>query len=293
MEILASGYGLIEGPRVDAQGNLYFSDIPNGGVFRRTPDGVIDTIVPRRRGVGGIALHADGGLVLSGRNICRVHNGETTVYLERPEGVGGFNDLFADAAGRIYTGSIRVDPFAPDGPTKDRAQGDQQAPSGECYRIDTDGGVTVIYDGVGLSNGIGISPAGDRLYHADTNAGAIIVHDLSADGHVANRRIFARVDRGRPDGLAVDEEGGVWVASYGGGAVLRFTPGGAFDRAVDVPATEVTSLCFAGDDRRDLIIVTADNSAASDGAKPGGAIFRTRVDVPGLPAAPVRVSPSA
>ena len=277
MEILASGYGLIEGPRVDADGNLYFSDVHHGGVFRRSPDGVIETVVPKRRGVGGIALHADGGLVISGRNVCRVHEGETSVYFERPEGVGGFNDLFADAAGRIYVGSLRSDPFAPE---------DRERVPGECYRIDTDGTVTEIYGDVGLSNGIGISPAGDRLYHADTNAGAVIVHDLSSDGHIANRRIFARVERGRPDGLAVDEEGGVWVASYGGAAVLRFTPGGAFDRALDVPATEVTSLCFAGDDRRDLIVVSAGGDAD---AEPAGAIFRTRVDVPGLPAAPVRV----
>lgn len=289
MEILASGYGLIEGPRVDGEGKLYFSDVHNGGVYRLAPDGAIETgapegaietVLPKRRGVGGIALHAQGGVVISGRNICRVHEGETTVYFERPEGVGGFNDLFADAAGRIYVGSLRSDPFAPD---------DESRVAGECYRIDLDGTVTEIYGDVGLSNGIGISPDGRRLYHADTNATGIIVHELTPDGEVSNRRVFATLERGRPDGLAVDADGGVWVASYGGGAVLRYTPEGAFDRAVDVPAIAVTSLCFAGPDLRDLIIVTADNTA---GAKPGGAIFRTDGGVSGLPAASVRVDPA-
>src|SRR5262249_34082005 len=74
-ETLAYGYGLIEGPRVDGAGNLYFSDVTNGGVYRRRPDGSIDTVVPKRRGVGGIALHADGGLVISGKNICHVKDG--------------------------------------------------------------------------------------------------------------------------------------------------------------------------------------------------------------------------
>ena len=61
LETLAYGYGLIEGPRVDRTGNLYFSDVTKGGVYRRRPSGEIDTIVPKRRGVGGIAPHEDEG----------------------------------------------------------------------------------------------------------------------------------------------------------------------------------------------------------------------------------------
>src|SRR6195256_5203655 len=116
IESLAWGYGLIEGPRVDSAGNLYFSDVTKGGVFCRRPDGSIDLIVPKRRGVGGITLHADGGLVISGRNICHVRDGETRILYERDD-VGGFNDLFADSQGRVYVGSLRDDPFSV---TKDR-----------------------------------------------------------------------------------------------------------------------------------------------------------------------------
>ena len=71
LETLAHGYGLIEGPRVDEQNRLYFSDVPNGGVYRRSPDGAIETLIPRRRGVGGIALNAAGGIVCSGRSLIR------------------------------------------------------------------------------------------------------------------------------------------------------------------------------------------------------------------------------
>src|SRR5215471_18990285 len=76
VETLASGYGLVEGPTVDGDGNLYFSDVLGGGVYRRTPEGEITTVVPKRRGVGGIVLHADGGIVVSGRDIVHVREGE-------------------------------------------------------------------------------------------------------------------------------------------------------------------------------------------------------------------------
>ena len=270
MEVLASGYGLIEGPRVDARGNLFFSDVHNGGVYRRAPDGAISTSLPKRRGVGGIALHADGGLVLSGRNICHVRGGETRVLFERAD-VGGFNDIFTDREGRVYAGSLRSNPFG-------RDAGQEK---GELWRIDAPGAATELYGEVALSNGIGFSPDGSVLYHSDSVPQQILAHDLTPDGEAKNRRALVTLEKGVPDGLAVDEEGAVWVAVYGGGCVARYLPDGTLDRQIDVPARSVTSLCFGGDDLRDLYIVTADNT---DDPALGGTVFRTRSDVAGLPA---------
>jgi gluconolactonase len=275
-ETLAWGYGLIEGPRVDARNNLYFSDVRGGGVYVRSPDGEIETVVPRRRGVGGIAIHADGGLVISGRNICHVHEGTTRVLFERDD-IPGFNDLFTDSAGRVYVGSMRSDPFD--------AFGRKRIP-GELWRIDGEGQAVELYSGVELTNGIGVSPDGRRLYHSDTTARKIHVHDLTPEGDVSNRGVFSKADIEFPDGLCVDEEGAVWVASYGGGSVLRYTPEGDLDRRVRVPARDVTSVCFGGADRRDLYVVTADNT---DVPERKGTIFRTRSDVAGLPAPLARV----
>ncbi len=270
LEVLCYGYGLIEGPRVDAGGNLYFSDVPNGGVFRRAPDGEIETVVPKRKGVGGIALHVSGGVVVSGRNICHVRDGETRMLFE-PDGVPGFNDLYADAAGRVYAGSLRY------------VVGDSSATPqpGELWRIDAPGEAVELYGEVGLSNGIGLSPDHRTLYHVDTTAGHVIAHDITADGDVSNRRVFAEVVAGRPDGLAVDEQGGVWIAALGDGSVARYGPDGRFDRRIEVPSTSVTSLCFGGADGRDLYIVTANNT---DDEQRAGTIFRTRVDIAGVPA---------
>ena len=275
METLAYGYGLIEGPRADDSGNLYFSDVPNGGVFRRSADGEITTVVPRRKTVGGIAFHADGGIVISGRDICHVNNGESRILFTRPEGVGGFNDLFADADGRVYTGSLRSDPF-----------GDGERIAGEGYVVDAPGIGRELYGDIGLSNGIGLSPAGDRLYHVDSARRQIVVHEIAA-GVVANRAVFATLDRGEtPDGLAVDEEGGVWVAVVGPGRVQRFDPNGEVDTAIDVPAGFVTSLCFGGPGRADMFIVTSDNAEHPERK---GTVFRTRPGVCGTPVHPVRI----
>ena len=272
-ETLATGYGLIEGPRVDGAGNLYFSDVTNGGVFRRRPDGTIDTVVPKRRGVGGIALHADGGIVISGKNICHVKDGATRILLAI-DGVPGFNDLFTDAQGRVYTGSMRSNPFSTTG----------ERVMGECYRIDAEGKATELYKGVSLTNGIGFSPDGKTIYHSDTARAQIQVHDLDPAGRAAERTPI-RVEGG-PDGLAVDADGGIWVALYEAGALQRYLPSGKPDRRIDVPARAVTSLCFGGADLRDLYVVSADNAVD---AKLGGSIFRARSDVAGLPAPFARI----
>lgn len=263
VEALAWGYGLVEGPRPAPDGSLYFSDVRGGGVRRLTAGGAVEVVVPKRRGVGGIALHAGGGLVISGRNVCHVRDGHTRIVYERDD-VGGFNDLFTDAAGRVYVGSLRDDPFDVGGP--DRRAGD-------FYRLSPGGDAVTLYTGVGLSNGIGFSPDGRWLYHADSAAGAVLVHELDADGELrdGSRSTFARVDEGVPDGLVVDAAGGVWVALYGGGGVVRFTAGGTLDRRIGVPAVAVTSLCFTGPDLAELIVVTADNT---DDPGRGGTIFR-------------------
>jgi gluconolactonase len=265
LEALAWGYGLVEGPRVDPAGNLYFSDVHHGGVRRLQPDGTIEVVVPKRRGVGGIALHRDGGIVISGKNVCHVLDGETRVVFA-PD-APGLNDLFVDAAGRVVCGTMRSDPFSMDGPRV----------MGECWLVDADGAARQLYDDISLTNGIGFSPDGGTLYHSDTTRG-IWAHDYD-DGDVANRRLLVGRDDLAPDGLAVDEAGTVWVADVSGsGAVRGFDHRGAEIARIAVPAQMVTSLCFGGPDRRDLYVVTADNT---DDAGRGGTIFRTRAEVPG------------
>lgn len=269
LETLAHGYGLIEGPCVDADGNLYFSDVPNGGVHRRSPDGEITLAVPKRRGVGGIVLHADGGLVVGGRNLCHVVDGDTRVLFD--PGVP-LNDLTCDPQGRVVCGTLRMDPFNPGSAPE----------AGEAYRVGPDGGIDELYRGVRLTNGIAFSPDGTRAYHADTFANHVICHDVDGDTYRNRRPLFERPGF-QPDGLAVDVDGVVWVADYEAGCVRGLDPERNTEVGrVEVPSTAVTSVCFGGTGNLDLYITTADNTERPER---GGTIFRTRAEVPGVPVA--------
>jgi sugar lactone lactonase YvrE len=274
-ETLASGYGLVEGPSVDDDGGIVFSDVLAGGIYRLGRDAAVETLVPKRRGVGGIVLHADGGVVVSGRDLVHVRDGETR-RLFSIDGLPGWNDLCADAEGRLYAGALRFAVFDPEA----------DPVPGECWRVDAPGSATALYGGIVHANGIGLSPDGGTLYHSDTRRGVVVAHDLDEVRGATGRREFAMAEPGKPDGLALDVEGGIWVASAGGGRVDRFLPDGTLSSSLAVPARLVTSLCFAGHDRRDLVVVTADNT---DAPELRGCVLRTRVDVAGAPVHPCRI----
>ena len=274
VETLASGYGLVEGPTVDGEGNLYFSDVLGGGVYRRAPDGEITTVVPKRRGVGGIVLHADGGVVVSGRDIVHVRGGENR-RLFAVDGVLGWNDICADSAGRVYAGSLRFPVFDPE----------VEPVPGELWRIDAVDQAAALYDGVVHANGVALSPGERTVFHSDTRSNVILVHELADDGTARGRRAF-HFPPGAPDGMAFDAQGLLWVASARSGCVARMTPDGEIDRVLDVPARTVTSVCFAPDGGPELFVVTADNTEEPERR---GTIFLIDAGVGGAPVHPARV----
>jgi len=271
--LLASGFSAVEGPTVDDHGGLFFSDVFEGGVFRLTSSGDVETVVPRRKGTGGICLHADGGIVVAGRDVSLVVDGRSEVLLARediagdPHGVAGFNDLGADVQGRIFAGAIRRD-----------ATGELR--DCDLVMIDKRREGSSIYGGIGLPNGVTTSPDGRWLYHADTDRKTIAVVDLAADPPSLARNISVASLPGSPDGMATDEEGFLWVALYQGGHVARLSPEGDVDRQIAVPAASPLSVCFVGADLQDLVVVTMDNTE-----KPAlrGCVLKTSVGVRGAP----------
>lgn len=277
MDQLASGYGLLEGPCWDPKRGLVFSDVENGGVFLLAHDGSIETLIEHRRGIGGIAFHADGGLVVGGRNISHKGTAGSTVLLDQDavEGIVGFNDLTTDASGRIYAGSLGASPFG-DSPGE---------PAGYLHLIDLDGATRVVAPGIKLTNGLGFSPDGRRLYHADTLNQMIGVYEVDATGGLGERQLFAQIEKeGSPDGLAVAEDGSVWCALARAGCVAVFDADGTLREHCAVPHPMPTSVCFGGDGMRDLYVVTG-----APRADASGSIFRTSVGVPGLQVSPARV----
>jgi D-xylonolactonase len=279
MQEIATGYGLIEGPVWDAERGLYFSDVRDGGVYLLGKDGGIAQVVPKRRGVGGMALHASGGLVFSGRDISYAPlteaPGKVLLTSDAAGGIG-FNDLTTDSKGRVYVGSLAF-----------RVFGGEEPKPGHLHRIDLDGSMQTLSDGIMLTNGLGFSPDGTRLYHSDSRAPGVRVYDVAADGLVGPWRLFANLGpRSTPDGLKVAVDGSVWVADARGGRVAVFEPDGAHRMDVTVPMPMVTSLCFGGEDLRDLYVVTGSDGGPSETC---GAIYRIRTEVAGLPLAPARV----
>ena len=163
---------------------------------------------------------------------------------------------------------------------------------GSLYRLDIDGTVTRMVEGVSISNGLGWSPDGATLYYVDTPTLRIDRFDFdAATGDIAGRREFVTIREGggRPDGLAVDAEGAVWVATWPGYGVHRYLPDGTLDAIVPLPVSNVSSCEFGGRDLRDLFITTAWEllSEAAHAEQPlAGSLFHTPVEVAGRPRTP-------
>src|SRR5688572_16823519 len=282
MQELATGYQLIEGPVWDPAKGLYFSDVLGGGIHLLDRSDKVSLAVPKRRGIGGMARHADGGLIAGGRDIVHVSLADYAMkVLLDQKGAGncvGFNDLTTDAKGRVYVGSIAFALF----------KGEEPKP-GNLYVIDLDGSVRQISDGIILTNGLGFSPDGRLLYHSDARRELVRVYDVGEDGSVGHWRAFAATGAGSvPDGLKVATDGSVWVADAHGGRVAVFGADGRHRHDIPVPRPMVTSLCFGGDDLRDLYIVTGSRGGPSENC---GTVYRLRSDVAGLPVPVARVAP--
>lgn len=143
---------------------------------------------------------------------------------------------------------------------------------------------------VTVSNGIGFSPDGTRAYYADSPTHRIDAFTVTDTGTLIERRPFVDFDPagGAPDGLWVDEQGGIWAAMFGGSGVQRILPDGTLDVRVSVDARQVTSCTFGGSDLSTLYITTSRENLADDDDPLAGSIFHADVGIRGLPVLPFR-----
>lgn len=277
---MASGFRTIEGPTVDAAGDLYFSDVRGGGVYRLHAEGHVEVIVPKRKGVGGICLHAQGGIVVSGRDLSHVNDGVSRVIFARDdvepmEGltVGGFNDIGADPEGRLFVGAQRMTANGEYG------QGDIILVTGEHA------GVSLFHGAV--PNGNAVAPDGSVLYQTDSAGRRLLVFELDGSERPEMMRTISTASLpGSPDGMAVDENGMIWIAFYGGGGVACISPDGDVLDQLEIPTGSPTSVCFGPTSSRTLYVVTDDER---DDLELGACIYRVDVDVDGAPVHLARV----
>ncbi|MEV6246882.1 SMP-30/gluconolactonase/LRE family protein [Streptomyces sp. NPDC051742] len=282
---------LTEGPVWDTRRQeLLWVDIPDGLVHRATlaheqarPDLTLLATLRFDRPVGAVLPCASGAL-LAAAGTSFLHLEEGRPVTEAVEVAAPalpddalprrMNDAAVDPAGRLLAGTMAYD---------------ESPGAGALYRLDGAGLVTLL-DSVTISNGLGWSPDGTRLYYADSATGRVDVFAYDPPtGALSDRRPFAVLDRGVPDGLTVDSAGRVWVAAWGGGEVLAFTEEGTLHARVEVPASHVTSCAFAGPDLDVLVITTATEGLDEErrAAEPdAGRLFVCRPGATGLPQPP-------
>lgn len=185
-----------------------------------------------------------------------------------------FNEGGCDPAGAFYCGTMRYD---------------QGEGGGILYRVDPHEGVSIAARNLTVSNGIGWSPDGTVAYHNDSGGKTIYVSDWSPATGLVNRRPWVTLPDsvdGVPDGLCVDEQGGVWIAANGAGQVHRYDTDGLLTEVVELPVTQPTACTFGGHDLRTLFVTTSRENLPDDIQPIAGAVFTCSPDVGGLPALP-------
>jgi sugar lactone lactonase YvrE len=274
---------LAEGPVWDqARRVLWWVDINAGRVHRFEPVTGSDRFIEIGAPVGCIALAEDGALVVASSEALlhldpETGAMETTVRFDPEPVPSRCNDGKCDPGGRFWVGRLALD----------RTRG-----AGTLNRLDGPGFASVLND-LTIPNGLDWPGDSRRMYFVDSIERTIWAFDYdTATGALGRRRTFATLDGAGlpksavPDGLSVDADDCVWVAMWGGGCVLRFSPDGVPISRIEVPVARVSSCAFGGDDLTELFITTAREDAMPDEllAQPtAGGIYRARPGVRGRP----------
>jgi L-arabinonolactonase len=258
---------------------LWWTDIQGRELYRYhwadTALQVLDT--PERIGSFGLVAGSERLIAAFASGIALYDPHERTAqWLARPDAVIPgirFNDGRVDRRGRFWSGTMIEDP---------RCTATASLYSMSC------GNIRQHLDGIGISNGLCMSPDGSRLYFADSPTRTIFVYPvLEPDGQLGAASVFARTPEGaQPDGATVDLDGCVWSAHWGAGRVVRYTPEGRIDQTLQIPACQPTCACFAGPDLDVLCVTSAReglNEASLQSEPHSGSVFLYRTGVQGLP----------
>jgi sugar lactone lactonase YvrE len=258
----------------DAWGGLKWVDMLRGDVLSLGADGSVGRLVTgspvaamvRPRVAGGFVVVTEREFTLWGADGVREWASEPV--WEEAAGIR-FNEGGCDPEGRLLCGSIAYD----------------ESPGvAAVWRLDPDRQIERMFGDVTISNGLGFTADGSRMFYVDTPTGRVDVFD-SVDGVLSGRRPFVQIadGAGHPDGLWVDAEDGVWVALYGGGAVHHYDASGTLADVVELPVTNVTSCTFGGPDLSTLYITTSREGVAEGEQPLAGALFSAPAGVRGTP----------
>ncbi|WP_312407483.1 SMP-30/gluconolactonase/LRE family protein [Pseudomonas rhodesiae] len=258
---------------------LLFVDISGGQINALDQHGRLTRLYESPARIGALALTDKGNLIFTqdagvavlDRTSLRVtHNSKLAITLSSYR----FNDGACDPQGRFITGLMD------EGHSRN---------TGKLYRYDAGLNASVIMDGISLPNGLAWSSDGSELFFVDSVARTLYRARYPANGNGLEQvLVFAQTpaELGRPDGLALDVEGNLWVCQFNGSCVLQYDRHGVLLQALPMPVPRPTSCCFGGPDMRTLYITTAKfgMSAAEQADYPAaGNIYSIRLPVPGRP----------
>lgn len=280
---------LSEGPRWhEERQELLWVDILGRQMHRGTlsSDGALERVetISLDRHVGAVAPAIGGGYVLAaGPGFLFIDEDGSVHELAQPE-VGRtdvrMNDGACDPQGRFWGGTMAYD---------------ESPGAGVLYRLELDGRCSTVLTGLTISNGIGWSPDGATMYLNDSGTGCVDAFRFDGPaGAISDRRTLVRIDQPGvvPDGLTVDEEGGIWVALWNGAAVHRYAPDGSLLESVQLPVDRPTSCAFGGPDRDTLFVTTArtdlDEEALARQPQAGRVFAIDGLGARGLPCLPYR-----
>lgn len=256
---------------------LYWSDVPEGRLFRYDPRDKEYEQIYSGEPVGGFTIQADGALLLlkaEGTVEIWKEGDIIPVIPSIPEAKGSrFNDAIADRKGRVYAGIIAT----------------EEVP-GRLYRIDLDGSYHAVVEDLFVPNGMGFDLDYTHFYLTDSEKRTIYRFDYHEEtGELSNQTIHITTPEGEgiPDGMTIDAEGYLWSARWNGSAVHRYDPNGEHHSKLTLPVKKISCVTFGGDSYEHLFISTAkgDNPPSSndDKSNKAGDIFYLKPAVKGRP----------
>jgi sugar lactone lactonase YvrE len=279
----------LEGLTFDLRRNVvWYSDVIAGGIHGIQADGSgsTATLNPERMWTGGVMMNEDGAVLSTGAGgIMWNHpdTGESGWLINEIDGrpINGVNEMAPDSTGGIYFATLDLEHIIAGKPTR---------PS-TIYRLSARRELFSVAEDMGLANGMMLSDDGKRLYCNSTFVSPY-VFDVNRDLTLSNRRLLTNKED--CDGMALDEQGNVWITGFRSSAITRVRPDGSALDPVPTPGEAVTQIRFGGPDRRDFYITCVPGDGGdglAEGKKPTehrSFLYRGRSDIAGRPMEPAK-----
>jgi gluconolactonase len=265
---IAGDLNFPEGPAWDGKGTLYVSSCYGGYILKISGDMqeiFVDSLSSMIKQTNGLTVGKDGNLyacdfglgkilrISTDRRIEILSDGYNGTRYNRP------NDLAFHTSGDLYF-------------TDPKSYGSDK-PDGRLFRLNVATGESeLIRDSLCFPNGIAFNADFSELYVCESAKNRILKFSVNSDGYLGSGEVFAEIPGGDPDGIAFDEEGNLYCAHFGGGAVYIFSPGGILKEKLDTPGKKPSNVEFGDDDMRTLYITEDETNC----------VYSIRRDIPGL-----------